>query len=231
MDEIYVFRACLTWSKVECEKKGLEVTTENQRKMLGSILRKIRFCSMSNEEVATQVSPSGLLSVQQEVEVFRFIGTPTESKAPFPSKERFPLHAMLPNELSKDPGGNMRRLLNVTNQSFHVYLTCCRDFKLLGFFFTKMGTFEICLNNDVCEEFTVSEADVNMYLSKPLPCEKGYSMDIREKKVDPKAHIRNETYSFSSKTRLNKVDNAVVTCSVTRYDLIPPPFNALIMAL
>ena len=80
--EVYafcIFEICNSWADVECENKGLDKSGQNKRDLLGSIVSKIQFHSMTNEEIASAVSKSGLLTMQEELEVFRFINTKPQS--------------------------------------------------------------------------------------------------------------------------------------------------------
>lgn len=83
-NEIDIFRAVLRWSLCECKRQNLLDVPENRRAVLGDILPLIRFPTMTMEEVATYVSPSGVLSSEQLLEIFTYIGA-LKGNRPLPS--------------------------------------------------------------------------------------------------------------------------------------------------
>jgi len=69
--ECKLFAAVCRWAEAECHRQQLEVTSENQRQVLGArALELIRFPLMSIEEFAAGPAQSGLLSDRELVELF-----------------------------------------------------------------------------------------------------------------------------------------------------------------
>ena len=60
--EIDLFHAVVRWSKYQCGLKRMWVTVENQRKVLGDSVFRIRFLSMTEEDFKRHVVPSGVLT-------------------------------------------------------------------------------------------------------------------------------------------------------------------------
>lgn len=73
--ESLVFGASLEWAKSACERQGSEVDqVYNLRQMLGDILYKIRFRSMTLNEFATQIAPfPGLFLAREFEEILQII--------------------------------------------------------------------------------------------------------------------------------------------------------------
>ena len=67
--EVELFRFLLKWSESECKRTTLEVTPENQRKVMESFIHKIRFPIMTLDEFA-EVEETGVLS-SIEVDLMR----------------------------------------------------------------------------------------------------------------------------------------------------------------
>jgi len=90
IDEIDLFKGVLRWATTECKRQNLKDTVESKKKVLEDIIPIIRFPLMAMEDVATFVSPSGMLESNQLLEIFTYLGQP-ESKKPrvsFPSTAR-----------------------------------------------------------------------------------------------------------------------------------------------
>jgi hypothetical protein len=75
-----LFRAVSRWGTCELKRQNLLDTPENKRVILADVLMKIRFPSMSMEEIATHVTPSGLLTSPQLLEIFSYVGITDKSK-------------------------------------------------------------------------------------------------------------------------------------------------------
>jgi len=73
VSELSVFQACLAWSSKECHRQGVDVTPENQRSVLGSVLFHIRFPTMSLVEFAQEVSMTNVLTADDCCAVFQYI--------------------------------------------------------------------------------------------------------------------------------------------------------------
>jgi len=73
VSELTVFQACLAWSIKECHRQGIDVTPENQRGVLGSVLFHVRFPTMSLVEFAQDVSKTNVLTADDRCAVFEYI--------------------------------------------------------------------------------------------------------------------------------------------------------------
>lgn len=81
IDEVDLFRAVSRWGSCELKRSNLLDTSDNKRIILTDVITKIRFPTMTMEEIATHVSPSGLLTSSQLLEIFSYVGTSDKSKA------------------------------------------------------------------------------------------------------------------------------------------------------
>ena len=70
--EFKLFASVCRWAESECTRKTLPPTPENQRGVLGSALRLIRFPLMSVEEFAQGAAQSGLLEDKEVVKLFLY---------------------------------------------------------------------------------------------------------------------------------------------------------------
>ena len=68
--EINLFQAVMKWIDHQCSQKGLELTTENRRSVIGDAVYDLRFIAMKQEEFATYVSKSGLLTAEELVPIY-----------------------------------------------------------------------------------------------------------------------------------------------------------------
>ena len=86
MGEVDIYRFCDIWAEEECTIRDVPVNGSNKRNMLSPLLRKIPFCSMTQEQFTTEVSGEGLLNGQEELQIFRFFCAVDKSNPPFPCK-------------------------------------------------------------------------------------------------------------------------------------------------
>lgn len=68
--EVSLFAAALRWTECECERRLLELNSENKRKVLGDAVNLIRFPLMNIEEFAQNVAQCGLLTDREVVDLF-----------------------------------------------------------------------------------------------------------------------------------------------------------------
>lgn len=68
-NELVIFKAAQEWSEAECERQRLEITSENQRHVLGPALSLIRFPLMTVHEFGAAAS-SSLLTCEEIAQVF-----------------------------------------------------------------------------------------------------------------------------------------------------------------
>ena len=70
ISEVELFHAVLEWSKYQCAKKKMEPTRENKRSVIGNAIYDLRFFDMKQNEFATNVVASGLLTAEEIVPVY-----------------------------------------------------------------------------------------------------------------------------------------------------------------
>ncbi|CAG2166279.1 unnamed protein product [Oppiella nova] len=68
--ELSIFYASLLWANSECQRRELEITADNQRKVLGNALFLVRIPAMSLEDFANGPAQSGLLTLQETTDIF-----------------------------------------------------------------------------------------------------------------------------------------------------------------
>lgn len=59
-----VFFSVILWANAECQRKEIEPTADNQRKVLGDALFLVRIPAMSLEDFADGPAQSGILTLQ-----------------------------------------------------------------------------------------------------------------------------------------------------------------------
>ncbi|XP_039291825.1 BTB/POZ domain-containing protein 1 [Nilaparvata lugens] len=70
--EAKLFHAVIRWSEAECGRQELDVTPENQRRVLGRAVSLVRFPLIPVEEFAGHAAQSGLLTDQEVVSLFLY---------------------------------------------------------------------------------------------------------------------------------------------------------------
>ena len=70
VSEINLFEAVLKWIDHQCSERGLELTTENRRSVIGDAVYDLRFIGLNQEEFAKYVSKSGLLTTDELVPIY-----------------------------------------------------------------------------------------------------------------------------------------------------------------
>ena len=70
--ELPLFEAVKHWAEAKCEEKGLEPTGEAMREILGEAVNFIRLPTMSQQDFAKQVVPSGVLTDREALEIHQY---------------------------------------------------------------------------------------------------------------------------------------------------------------
>jgi len=87
-----LFEGIVIWGRAECKRTNLDASADNVRKVLEEILPLIRFPAMAMEEVATKVTPAQVLTSEQTLAVFTYLGSSKDKqknmKMPYPTKPR-----------------------------------------------------------------------------------------------------------------------------------------------
>ena len=86
--EIRIFDAALAWSQEQCRQLEKENTPENQREILGEALYRIRIPAMTLSEYSNTVSKSGLLDLQEIIDLFHYFTSDARPDIPFDTKPR-----------------------------------------------------------------------------------------------------------------------------------------------
>ncbi|XP_046346950.2 BTB/POZ domain-containing protein 6-like [Haliotis rufescens] len=82
-EEHVIFNAVNCWAEAECRRQGREVTPEIKRTVLGETLLKVRFPLLKQRFLARDVKASGLLTEQERLTIFEYIGCPDNDVKPF----------------------------------------------------------------------------------------------------------------------------------------------------
>ena len=72
--EVDLFKAVVKWSEAECLKQEKETNGTNKRAATGNAIYQIRFASMTLDELAQNVSPSGLLTAEEIILFYEKLG-------------------------------------------------------------------------------------------------------------------------------------------------------------
>ena len=73
INEIDLFNAVKNWSEKECSRGQIEITTKNQRAVIGNLINLIRFPVMSAKEFAEGPARSNLLDVKDIKDIFIYL--------------------------------------------------------------------------------------------------------------------------------------------------------------
>ena len=74
VEEVDLFEAVLKWSEAECSRKGIEANAKNKRAAMGNAIYQIRFASMTLEDLAQNVSQSGILTLEEMLLFYEKLG-------------------------------------------------------------------------------------------------------------------------------------------------------------
>jgi hypothetical protein len=74
VEEVDLFKAVLKWSEAECSRKGIEANAKNKRAAMGNAIYQIRFASMTLQDLAQNVSQSGILTPEEMLLFFEKFG-------------------------------------------------------------------------------------------------------------------------------------------------------------
>ena len=82
--EVNLFKAVNLWATNECERKGLTTDGETKRKILGeSIVKRIRFPVMKQDQFANVVIDSNILTPQEVITFFKYYNSALNSPLEF----------------------------------------------------------------------------------------------------------------------------------------------------
>jgi len=81
VDEWPLFQAVLRWGKAECKRQEKKSDSgDDLRAVLADLLPMIRFPAMELEDIASNVAPSGILSQDQLLDLFKYVSTKDEKE-------------------------------------------------------------------------------------------------------------------------------------------------------
>jgi len=72
-NEVDYFQAANRWSEEECKRQETDVIPENKRKVLVPALHEIKFGHFTPEHFAKEVSPTGLLTAEEQTKLYQLI--------------------------------------------------------------------------------------------------------------------------------------------------------------
>jgi len=87
-NELIVFQAASTWAGAEAARRGLEITPQLQREILGPAMYLLRFPAMNVEQFADSVAQSGMLSLQETTDIFLNFTAKQKPVLQYPVKQR-----------------------------------------------------------------------------------------------------------------------------------------------
>ena len=79
ISEVTLFKAVLKWIDCQCLQKGLDLTRDNKRSVIGDAIYELRFLGMGEDLFAKHVATCGLLTAEEIVTIynkFNGIGSP-----------------------------------------------------------------------------------------------------------------------------------------------------------
>jgi len=88
VNEIDLFKSLIKWSIASCQRQGLEVTPENQRKVMDSFIHRIRFPLMNHQEFNENVVVTDILSKQEYMSILKCISSLDKDGSDFDCKPR-----------------------------------------------------------------------------------------------------------------------------------------------
>ncbi|XP_037950890.1 BTB/POZ domain-containing protein 6 isoform X2 [Teleopsis dalmanni] len=86
--EIHLFEAALNWALNACQKMTVDNTSQNKRNVLGQALHLIRIPTMTLEEFANGVAQTGILTLQENVDMFLYFTAKAKPTLSFPTRPR-----------------------------------------------------------------------------------------------------------------------------------------------
>ena len=89
IEEIELFKAVDLWATKECDRQGLEADGERKRRILGEkIVKAIRFPIMKQEDFASVVLDSKILTPDEIVTIVKYLNSVLSSPVGFPEERR-----------------------------------------------------------------------------------------------------------------------------------------------
>ena len=86
--EVDLFKSIIKWSMASCQRQGLEITPENQRKVMDSFIHRIRFPLMDRVEFGDHIYFTGILSKDECSSILNYISSEVTDGLDFDSNPR-----------------------------------------------------------------------------------------------------------------------------------------------
>ena len=127
IEEISIFKCLRSWAEEECSKLEIEYNIENERKVLGDSLQRIRFPTIKNAIFTNEIATTNVLTAEEEVDVHRSLNS--DNKIPskhFPQcprlniKETFGWHGIYINKDQQILNAYKRNRMTLKSLILHV---------------------------------------------------------------------------------------------------------------
>lgn len=82
VDELIIFHSIIRWSKQECCRRNLQITTDNQRKVLGSIWHHVRLLTIDSKKLIMGPLQNSLCTAAERRDFLKILMTPDATLAP-----------------------------------------------------------------------------------------------------------------------------------------------------
>lgn len=153
--EVKIFDAAISWAKLKCEE--MFPTIEDQRKMLGEALYKIRFPTMSLEDFTGCLMKCKILTDEEELLCYRVIGSKLRSAALSSSPIPFKLNPRTRGNytLMRDSKMTMvHSLRNIPNLTVGFYIKNDSEFPVMvhAFYFLSFEDMDFKLYQEVTQQ-------------------------------------------------------------------------------
>ena len=83
-----IFDAVCRWAEAECQRRNIDPTPDNQRKVIGPALYKIRIPTMKLVDFADTAAQSGILTLQECHNIFLYYSAHSKPRLPFETRPR-----------------------------------------------------------------------------------------------------------------------------------------------
>lgn len=107
-DEGMLWSRCLAWAEAEVTRRSMEASPDNNGRVLEKIIPLIRFPTMSMQQIIELVVPAGVLTPEQQIEVFSYVGARGTGAEPPTSFITTPRVAVPPPSTPFSLGGSIK---------------------------------------------------------------------------------------------------------------------------
>jgi len=135
VEEADLVKAVDKWASAECKRQDKKVNGENKRAVLGDMIYSLRLAEMTMSELSTVVASSGILSSEELLSVYTYLGATSDKKpsikfntTPREGGSSFPKSVILDSKQQKVLGqffgkknGNFKRIYQMTKDGSQCY--------------------------------------------------------------------------------------------------------------